>query len=135
MKIPGYDLLFPKSWSSNGYARVVVYVRSSLHYQQVHELEEDVVQSVWLRGGFKNSKQVYYCHGYRVHSSSLGSSLNSQRQYFARFLNQWEEAITHSNLTEANEVHVVGDMNIDMLAGKWLQPDYHLSRCYSLSAM
>ena len=118
--------MFPKSWSSCGQARVVVYVRSSLQYQQVHELEEDVVQSVWLKGGFKNSKQVYYCHAYREHSSSLGGSLRSQRQYLARFLNQWEEGLNHSGPAEPNEVHVVGDMNIDVLEGKWLRPDYHL---------
>ena len=93
---------------------------------QVHELEEDVVQSVWLKGGFKNSKQVYYCHAYREQSSSLGGSLRSQRQYLARFLNQWEEGLNHSGPAEPNEVHVVGDMNIDVLEGKWLRPDYHL---------
>ena len=126
LKVPGYDLLFPKSWGTHGHARVVVYVKSSLHYQQVHELEGDVVQSVWLKGGFKNSKKVYYCHAYREHSSSLGDSIQSQRQYFGQFLEQWEEAATHSNAGEPNEVHIAGDMNIDVLDGKWLRPDYHL---------
>ena len=27
LKVPGYDLLFPKSWSKFGFARVVLYVR------------------------------------------------------------------------------------------------------------
>ena len=126
LKIPGYDLLFPNSWEVQGYARVVVYVKSSLHYQQVHDLQDDVVQSVWLQGGFKNSKGIYVCHGYREHSSSLGSSIQSQRQYLETFLNQWEEAIVHNNPRECNEVHVAGDMNIDVLDNKWLRPDYHL---------
>ena len=27
LKIPGYDLIFPKSWYTQGFARVVVYVK------------------------------------------------------------------------------------------------------------
>ena len=27
LKVPGYDIMFPKSWNENGYARVVVYVK------------------------------------------------------------------------------------------------------------
>ena len=134
LKIPGYNLLFPKSWTVHGYARVVVYVKSCLQYQQVHELEGDTVQSVWLKGGHKNSKQIYFCHSYREHTSTLGSSLQTQREYLGIFLNQWEEAIDHGHgqAGEPNEVHVMGDMNIDVLGDRWLQPDYHL---VSLSRM
>ena len=41
LKIPGYDLLYPKSWSLQGYARVIVYIKSSLDYQQMHDFEDD----------------------------------------------------------------------------------------------
>ena len=126
LKIPGYNLLFPKSWSLFGYARVLVYVKSSLEYQQVHELEGDVVQSVWLKGGHKNSKRIYFCHFYREHTSSLGNSMQSQKQYLESLLHQWEEATEHGQAGELNEVHAVGDMNIDTLDGKWLRSDYHL---------
>ena len=126
LKVPGYDLLFPLSWSKHGYARVVVYVKSTLQYQQVLDLGDDVVQSVWLKGGFRNSKKIFFCHAYREHSSSLGSSIQSQRDYLDRFLTQWEKAIVHGDPGEANEVHVAGDMNVDILDGKWLRPDYHL---------
>ena len=33
LKVPGYDVLFPKSWSVHGFARVVVYVRKTLSYE------------------------------------------------------------------------------------------------------
>ena len=126
LKIPGYDLAFPKSWSVHGYARVVVYIKSSLHYEQVHDLEDDTVQSIWIKGGFKNSKKLYFCHAYREHTSTLGSSLASQRQYLENFFYQWEAAAVHSNNHEPNEIHVSGDMNLDSLGGKWLLPTYHL---------
>ena len=29
LKVPGYDIMFPKSWNENGYARVVVYVNAN----------------------------------------------------------------------------------------------------------
>ena len=71
LRIQGYDLLFPKSWDVYGFARVVVYVKRSLNYEQLHDLEHDVIQSVWLKGSFKNTKKLYFCH----------ESLNSQKQY------------------------------------------------------
>ena len=46
LKVPGYNILFPKSWDLYGFARVVVYVKKNFQYEQVRELEDDVVQSV-----------------------------------------------------------------------------------------
>ena len=126
LKIPGYDLLFPSSWQVHGYARVVIYVKSSLHYTQVHDLQDDTVQSIWIKGGFKNSKKMYFCHAYREHTSTMGSSISSQKQYLVSFLQQWENASTHDTTDDTNEIHVVGDMNLDALEGKWLRPGYHL---------
>ena len=125
-KVPGYDLLFPSSWQEHGYARVVMYVKSSLHYTQVQDIQDDTVQSIWIKGGFKNSKKLYICHAYREHTSTLGSSLSSQKQYLVSFLQQWENASIHDKTDETNEIHIVGDMNLDALEGKWLRPGYHL---------
>ena len=126
LKIPGYTVLFPKSWRSQGFARVVVYVKNSLVFEQLHDLEDDQVQSIWLRGGFKNGKKIYFCHGYREHTSNLGNSLNSQRSNLEIFLSQWEAAAEFNNPAEINEVHICCDMNLDCLDNRWLQPDYHL---------
>ena len=119
-------MLLPKSWDSAGFARVVVYVKKSLHYTQVHELEDDLVQTIWLKGGFKNSKQVYFCHGYREHQSSMGKTINAQKAYLDRFLLQWEAATMHGNPSEPNEVHICCDMNIDIHNGRWLEANYPL---------
>ena len=126
LKIPGYNLLLPKSWDSAGFARVVVYVKKSLHYTQVHELEDDLVQTIWLKGGFKNAKQVYFCHGYREHQSSMGKTINAQKAYLDRFILQWEAATMHGNPSEPNEVHICCDMNIDIHNGRWLEANYPL---------
>ena len=74
LKIPGYDILFPKSWSQHGYARVVVYVKKTFKYQQIADLEDDHVQSVWLKGGQRNCKEIFFCHSYREHLSKEGSA-------------------------------------------------------------
>ena len=126
LKIPGYKILFPKSWTTQGYARVVVYVKNGLEFEQLHDLEQEEVQSIWLRGGFKNGKRIFFCHGYREHTSSLGNSLSSQRSNLESFLTQWEAAAEYNNPTETNEVHICCDMNLDCLDNRWLQPDYHL---------
>ena len=65
LKIPGYDLVFPKSWTQHGFARVVIYIKSTIDYQHVDELEDELVQSIWLKVGFKNCKKFYNCHVYK----------------------------------------------------------------------
>ena len=126
LKIPGYEILFPKSWEVHGYARVVVYVKKSLQYEQVFDLEDNLVQSVWLKGGYKNGKKIYFCHAYREHSSAMGDSIASQSNYLQILLAQWEAASEHSFPIEPNEVHVSLDMNLDYLKEKWLKASYRL---------
>jgi hypothetical protein len=38
----------------------------------------------------------------------------------------WEAAAVHNSTDEPNEIHVAGDMNFDVLDGKWLKPSYNL---------
>ena len=126
LKIPGYEVLFPKSWNVYGFARVLVYIKKTLNYEQVLDLEHDQIQSVWIRGGFKSGKNIYFCHAYREHSSVMGDSLNSQKEYLHIFVRQWEDATLHNFPLEPNEVHISLDMNLDYLKEKWLQPTYRL---------
>ena len=130
LKIPGYDILYPKSWTQHGYARVVVYVKKTFKYQQITELEDDHVQSVWLKGSQRNSKEIFFCHGYREHLSKEGTA--AQRDYLDTFLGQWEAATQHGGRAEPNETHICGDINIDVYQDRWLLPNYHL---LSLSRM
>ena len=103
-----------------------MYIKKSLKYQQVHVLEDHLVQSIWIKGGFKNSKQIYFCHGYREHSSAMGDSINIQKEYLDILLKQWEDATAHAFPVEPNEVHVSLDMNLDYQKENWLQSTYRL---------
>ena len=132
LKVPGYNTLYPKSWSIHGYARILLYVKTDFEYQQLHDLEEDIVQSIWIKGSFKNQKKILFCHAYREHTSSMGNSLQSQRQYLQKFLEQWEVASEMKMGNEPYEIHISGDMNLDSLDGKWFDKSYHL---YSLSEL
>ena len=122
LKIPGYDILFPKSWEVNGTARIILYVKKSLDYERVDNLENTSIQSIWIRGNFKHSKKMYFCHAYREHWDNL--SLPNQRNKLDLFLSQWEAALEYDNPGGPNEVHVSLDMNLDSYQGKWLQPTY-----------
>ena len=51
LKVPGYELLMPASWETQGKARVVVYVKKSLQYEHLPSLQHTDVQTVWLRAG------------------------------------------------------------------------------------
>ena len=125
-RIQGYKVLFPKSWDCFGFARVLVYVKENFEFEQVNNLEHDIIQSVWLRGGYKNGKKAYFCHGYREHSSMLGSTINDQKTYLNNFLQQWEDAVDHGQPSEPNEVHFSLEMNLDYQKENWLQPSYRL---------
>ena len=128
LKIPGYDMLLPKSWEIHGKARVVVYIKKSLQYDHLPELEQAEIQSIWLRAGFKNSKKIYYSHQYREHTNTLGNSMAAQRTALDKMLLQWEAAVVHGDGAQdtANEVHIAGDMNLDYLKGRWLESSYPL---------
>ena len=101
-------------------------MKKSLEYQQVFDLEDNLVQSIWLKGGYKNGKKIYFCHAYREHSSAMGDSINSQSNYLKILLAQWEAATEHNFPLEPNEVHVALDMNLDYQKEKWMKPAYRL---------
>ena len=132
LKIPGYDLLFPASWSSQGHARVLMYFKSTLEYERLEDIEHDSVQSIWIRGGFKNGMKIIFCHSYREHTNCLGSSLHAQKGCLDTFLHQWDLASQIKTGDEPNEIHICGDINLDAYLEKWLSPSYYL---YSLSKM
>ena len=126
LKLPGYVLLLPKSWECSGKARIVVYVKKTLEYEQLLDLEHEEVQSIWIKAGFKSSNKIFYSHQYREHTNCMGSSLADQRVALKLQLRQWEDALVHGNPGVPNEVHVAGDMNLDSLKGRWLEPGYPL---------
>ena len=124
IKVPGYIL--PKSWNKEGKARLVVYVKKTLDYEQLFDIESEEVQSIWIRAGFKNSCKIYFSHQYREHTNTLGNSIAAQRNVLRKQLNQWEEALEYGNPNADNEVHVMGDINLDSYKGRWLEPGYSL---------
>ena len=126
LKIPGYDLVLPKSWDIHGKARVVIFIKNSLEYEHLPDLEQPDIQSIWVRAGFKNSKKIYFSHQYREHTNSMGNSMAAQREALDKMLKQWENALVHGNPDTPNEVHIAGDMNLDSSGGRWLQADYPL---------
>ena len=114
------------------YARVLVYVKSSFEYERLEELEHESVQSIWLKGGFKNGKKLIFCHTYREHTNCLGNSIKDQQYCLEKLLNQWDMASDIKLSGQPSEIHICGYMNLDAMNGKWMNPSYHL---YKLSRM
>ena len=126
LKIPGYTLLLPQSWDLHGYARVVVYVKKSLNFERINELEDEHLQTIWIKCGFKNTKPGFVCNGYREYTSNIGASINHQSEKLGVFLDQWESAINYSNPDEPNDVFILCDMNLDCYLDRWKDPIYRL---------
>ena len=59
LKVSGYKIILPKSWHVVGIARVIVYVKNTFEFQQVKDLEDDAIQTIWLKASFRNSKKVF----------------------------------------------------------------------------
>ena len=51
---------------------------------------------------------------------------NSPERSFKHDAYKWEEATYYDKNKVPNEVHISGDMNIDFLNQKWLEPSYSL---------
>ena len=100
LKIPGYDTIFPKSWDISGTARVLVYVKKSFEYEHIEVLESNSFQSIWIRGHLKNTRNIYFCHGYREHMSD--TPIAHQRDILNEFVYQWEYALEHENVNDVN---------------------------------
>merc|ERR1711954_546959 len=101
---------------------VVVYVKKSLSYERVEELESSNFKSIWFCATLKNGNKIYFCHGYREHLDTL----SNQRDHLHIFLSQWEKALEYKNNDDKNEVLICLDMNIDSLNGKWLESSHRL---------
>ena len=50
----------------------------------------------------------------------------AQRISLSKMLAQWETAVHRGRPSEPNEIHVLGDMNVDSMNGRWLDPKYSL---------
>ena len=59
LQVPGYDIIIPKSLYEEGFARIVVYVKKSFQYEHIEVLESNLVQSIWIRGHFRNSIKIF----------------------------------------------------------------------------
>ena len=106
LKVPGYQLLLPKSWEIHGKARLVIYIKKSVEFEQLLDLEHHDVQSIWVRAGFKSQRKIYFSHVYREHTGTLGSSMAAQRKTLEKLVAQWEDSVEHGNSATPNEVHV-----------------------------
>ena len=62
-----------------------MYVKKAFKYEQVHELEDDQVQSAWIKGFQRNSKNIFF---YREYLSTQGVA--AQLEYLSTFIRQWE---------------------------------------------
>ena len=71
-------------------------------------------------------KPFYVAYIYREHSSELGNSIAAQRQKLQLLINQFEAAIEHQISGDQNEIHILGDINLDSL--KWHLDNYNLKQ-------
>ena len=105
-------------------ARVVVFLKSNLAYQQLKVLNHYLMPEVWLKAGHKGKKRSTYAFLYRewrrwkVPRPAQGvPDQEGSRQAQYQRLKEWLEA-RMSIMHTTKETHLLGDINIEVRAGK-----------------
>ena len=70
-----------------------MFVKKSIYYEHLEDIENEDTQTIWLRAGFKNTKKIYFSHQYREHTNTMGNSLAAQRTALEKMLIQWDEGV------------------------------------------
>ena len=126
VEMEGYDLLVEEGIyeKRRSAARVVVYIKSNLAYQQLKVRNHDLIPEVWLKAGHKGKKRSTYAFLYRewrrwnIPRPAQGlpdheGSCQAQHQR----LKDWLEA-RDTLIQTSNETHLLGDINIEGREGK-----------------
>ena len=126
VNMDGYDLLVEGgiSVTRRAAARVVVYIKSTLAYQQVKVLNNDLIPEVWIKAGHKGKRRSTYAFVYRewrrwkVPRPAQGNpDQEGSRQAQHQRLEAWLEA-REELIQTANETHILGDINIEGREGR-----------------
>ena len=126
VEMEGYDLLIEEGIyeKRRSAARVVVYIKSNLAYQQLQVQNHDLIPEVWLKAGHKGKKRSTYAFIYREWRRwkipRPGQGLpdhEGSRQAQHQRLKDWLEA-RDTLIQTRNETHILGDINIEGREGK-----------------
>ena len=121
-KIPGYDLLLPKTMSEHKIARIVVLVKEGVQIKLMEQFMDNMVSAIWFKIGTKGNKPMLVGAVYREHQHIYQIEPNNsglpsrQNQRWFKFVDSWRRAAATS------DVMVMGDINLDLV--KWNSPDW-----------
>ena len=124
LKIDGYKIELPDTWSSFGQARIIVYVHEELNYKRkpMEQTYSDL-PNVTLEIGLGRERKSIVNVFYREWTGGVNgeSSQDSQVRRWARQISYWK------SLNSQNRDFVaLGDANL--CATKWNEADYDASR-------
>ena len=123
LKIPGYQLIFPKSWSIHGQARIIVYAKQELIVKTLDiGSQNSDLPIVNLEIGLGKEKRTIVSFFYREFTSGVSglNDMQSQVERLARQIKIWK-SLCH----RTKDFISLGDANI--CAIKWLDEDYQFS--------
>ena len=121
LQIPGYNIFLPKSWQTQGTARIIVYAKDDLKTKllSLQDGNYDHIQNISLEVGFGRSK-THLCNFYYREWTSSKTGRNdaqSQQDDLELLLDIWR------NCTEGDKDFVsLGDMNL--CSKRWDEPSY-----------
>ena len=97
-----------------GYARVTMMIHTSVEYTRLHNMEDDMLSTIWLK--IKTSKKGYmYTMGiYREHRypKEMGIQCSEKKQ---RQIERFQRIIQQIKSIKQNKILMIGDVNCDML--------------------
>ena len=123
IKIDGYNLHLPKSMVDMQYSRIILLARENLEIQEMQELMDPSVASIWVKIGGRGRRNMFVGGIYREQTLLNQQDPNNsadpleQDKRWKTFINQWLRANTMGPCL------VIGDCNLDKI--KWDLPEFN----------
>ena len=121
LKIEGYRLFLPTSWTEHNKARLIVYVDENISVKfQDNPSHSSHIQNILLEVGFGQAKKHFVSFYYREWKSCVNglNSKEAQIEYFNSLINTWKDCTS----ADEKDFIALGDTNI--CASKMDDPHY-----------
>ena len=109
LKIDGYKIEFPQTWTNHGQARIICYVSDEIKYTRTIFANNDHIPSITLEIGLGRATRTYVHYYYREWRNGVTGEgdNNSQLAHLKQHISQWKELVD----TGRNFV-ALGDSNL-----------------------
>ena len=113
--IEGYEIVYPSTMQTQGYARIILLVREGVKYKKMENFMDEHSAMIWIKLVTRGGKPFHIGGIYRDHKLLLPEQPNRtgepelQRGRWSRIISGWKRAERDARVV------VIGDSNLDYM--------------------